>query len=190
MQSLPSISTDFFLNPAFQGEAPYGEQRTAILNAAALARAEQEITAWPGYQVTPQHSLSDLAAALGVASINYKDEGSRFGLGSFKALGGAYAVGRQLCRVLGQQLGRAVQPSELLQGELRQACADITVTCATDGNHGRSVAWGAQLFGCRCVIYIHSTVSDGRRQAIERFGAQVVRTAGNYDDAVRQADHD
>ncbi|CAM3373440.1 diaminopropionate ammonia-lyase [Polaromonas hydrogenivorans] len=190
MHSLPSISTDYFLNPAFQREEPYGEQRASILNAGALASAGQEITAWPGYQVTPRHSLGDLAAALCVASINYKDEGSRFGLGSFKALGGAYAVGRLLCRVLGKRLGRVVNPSDLLQGELRQAASSITVTCATDGNHGRSVAWGAQLFGCRCVIYIHASVSDGRRQAIERYGAQVVRTEGNYDDAVRQADRD
>jgi diaminopropionate ammonia-lyase len=190
MHKLPSISIDYFLNPAFRRQEPYGDQRASILNAGALARAEQEIIAWPGYQVTPQHSLGDLADALGVASIHYKDEGSRFGLGSFKALGGAYAVGRLLCRELGLRLGRDLNPSDLLQGELRQACTDITVTCATDGNHGRSVAWGAQLFGCRCVIYIHASVSDGRKQAIERFAAQVVRTGGNYDDAVRQADRD
>jgi diaminopropionate ammonia-lyase len=126
-----------------------------------------------------------------VASIHYKDEGSRFGLGSFKALGGAYAVARLLCRELGQQLGRVVSHTDL-QGDpaLRQACADITVTCATDGNHGRSVAWGAQMLGCRCVIYIHATVSEGRKEAIARYGAQVVRTTGNYDDSVQQADRD
>jgi diaminopropionate ammonia-lyase len=62
------------------------------------------------------------------------------------------------------------------------------VTCATDGNHGRSVAWGAQLFGCRCVIYIHATVSEGRRAAIARYGAEVIRVPGNYDDSVRHAD--
>jgi len=191
MHNLPAISIDYFLNPAFQRDEPYGDPRATILNAAALAKAEQEITAWPGYQRTPQHALSDLAKALGVASINYKDEGSRFGLGSFKALGGAYAVGRLLCRELGQRLGRTLNPSDLLHDPLlRQAGSDITVTCATDGNHGRSVAWGAQLFGCRCVIYIHAAVSDGRKQAIERFGAKVVRTDGNYDDAVRQADRD
>jgi diaminopropionate ammonia-lyase len=126
-----------------------------------------------------------------VASIHYKDEGSRFGLGSFKALGGAYAVARLLCNELGQRLGRSVSHFELQSDPaLRQASADITVTCATDGNHGRSVAWGAQMLGCRCVIYIHATVSEGRKEAIARYGAQVVRTAGNYDDSVQQADHD
>ncbi len=63
----------------------------------------------------------------------------------------------------------------------------ITVTCATDGNHGRSVAWGARMFGCACVIYIHETVSAARKAAIEGYGATVVRTPGTYDDSVRQA---
>jgi len=63
----------------------------------------------------------------------------------------------------------------------------MTVTCATDGNHGRSVAWGAQLFGCRCVIYIHATVSEGRRAAIAIYGAEVIRVEGNYDDSVHHA---
>jgi diaminopropionate ammonia-lyase len=125
-----------------------------------------------------------------VAAVHYKDEGGRFGLGSFKALGGAYAVARLLCRELGARLGRTLTTQDLLTPALRALCADITVTCATDGNHGRSVAWGAQLFGCRCVIYIHATVSEGRKNAIAHYGAEVVRTPGNYDDAVRQADAD
>ena len=61
------------------------------------------------------------------------------------------------------------------------------MTCATDGNHGRSVAWGAQTFGCRCVIYVHETVSEGRCRAIAAYGAEVRRVAGTYDDAVRRA---
>ena len=156
----------------------------------ALALAQRELTQWQGYAVTPLHSLPALAQAMGVASVHYKDEGSRFGLGSFKALGGAYAVARLLCRELGAQLGRTLTTQDLLTPELRALCGGITVTCATDGNHGRSVAWGAQLFGCQCVIYIHATVSEGRKEAIAQYGAQVVRTAGNYDDAVRQADLD
>ena len=75
-----------------------------------------------------------------------------------------------------------------LAGRWRDVVKDITVTCATDGNHGRSVAWGAQLFGCRCVIYIHATVSEGRGAAIADYGAEVVRVPGNYDDSVRHAD--
>jgi diaminopropionate ammonia-lyase len=74
----------------------------------------------------------------------------------------------------------------VLERQARPA-RELTVTCATDGNHGRSVAWGARLFGCNCVIFIHATVSEGRAEAIRRYGAEVVRVPGNYDDAVRHA---
>ena len=178
-------------NPRFQASEAYGVRRSALLSASALAQAQAVISTWPGYAVTRLCALPALAQAAGVASIHYKDEGSRFGLGSFKGLGGAYAVARLLCRELSQRLGRAVSAADLQSDPaLRQACADITVTCATDGNHGRSVAWGAQMLGCRCVIYIHATVSEGRKDAIARYGAQVVRTSGNYDESVQQADRD
>ncbi|MDO8251767.1 MAG: diaminopropionate ammonia-lyase [Rhodoferax sp.] len=191
MNPLPNLPCTLLLNPRYQPAEPYGAHRETLLSAAALTQAQAVITSWPGYRVTPLCPLAELAAAAGVASIHYKDEGSRFGLGSFKALGGAYAVARLLCRELGQRLGRSLSPDQLLSDPaVRQASADITVTCATDGNHGRSVAWGAQMMGCRCVIYIHATVSNGRKQAIEHYGAQVVRTLGNYDDSVQQADRD
>lgn len=191
MNPLTTHPFTLLVNPRFQSAEPYGAERANLLSVPALAQAQAVITSWPGYAVTPLCALPGLARTAGVASIHYKDEGSRFGLGSFKALGGAYAVARLLCRELGQRLGRPVSHTELQSDlALRQACGDITVTCATDGNHGRSVAWGAQMLGCRCVIYIHATVSDGRKQAIARYGAQVVRTSGNYDEAVQQADHD
>ncbi|HEX2530171.1 MAG TPA: diaminopropionate ammonia-lyase [Burkholderiaceae bacterium] len=190
MSAIPSFPVDLFINSAADRSAPYGDFRSEILSQPALDVAKLEIQAWPGYAATPLHDLKALARQMRVASVQYKDEGGRFGLGSFKALGGAYAVARLLCRVLSARLGRMVTARDLLTDPFRAMASEITVTCATDGNHGRSVAWGAQLFGCRCVIYIHATVSEGRRQAIERYGAEVVRTAGNYDDAVRQADAD
>lgn len=188
MPSLPLIPVDLFLNPACARDAAYGEARRNILGQPALAAAKAEIQSWPGYAVTPLHALKAVARHMDVAGVYYKDEGGRFGLGSFKALGGAYAVSRLLCRVIGERLGRVVTTSDLLTAPCRVLAGEITVTCATDGNHGRSVAWGAQLFGCQCVIYIHATVSEGRRQAIEHYGAKVVRTTGNYDESVRQAD--
>jgi len=190
MSFLPSISVDLFLNPACEREAAYGDGRREILGQPALEVAKSEIQSWPGYAVTPLHELKAIAGKLNVASVHYKDEGGRFGLGSFKALGGAYAVARLLCQLVGERMGRVVTTVDLLTAPCRDLASEITVTCATDGNHGRSVAWGAQLFGCQCVIYIHATVSEGRRQAIERYGAKVIRTAGNYDDSVRQADAD
>ncbi len=168
--------------------APYGPRQRAVLSLDAFERARAEISSWPGYAPTPLHDLAGLAAAAGIARLWYKDEGGRFGLGSFKALGGAYAVERILIERIEAKTGATeVSPKDLLAGAYRAITEGVTVTCATDGNHGRSVAWGAQRFGCACVIYIHAGVSEGRKEAIEQYGARVVRTAGNYDDSVRQA---
>jgi len=157
-------------NPLFDPAAVYGKEQRAILDDDGFGEAWQTISSWPGYAPTPLVPLAGIARHAGIDGLFYKDESSRFGLGSFKALGGAYAVSRVVSQ-------RAVDGRP----------AEITVCCATDGNHGRSVAWGAQMFGCRCVIFIHSTVSEARKQEIEKFGARVVRTKGNYDDSVRLA---
>lgn len=150
--------------------------------------AEREIEQWAGYLATPLIELAGLARAHLVDRVSYKDEGERFGLKSFKALGGAYAVQRLLLDALRRESpGVDATAQALLSHQFSDITGKITVTCATDGNHGRSVAWGAQQFGCRCVIYIHETVSEGRRAAIARYGAEVIRVNGNYDDAVRHA---
>ena len=169
-------------------DAAYGNGRAAILNQAGFDAAEHEIVAWPGYAPTALPSLPALAGRLGIGALWYKDESTRFGLKSFKALGGAYAVFRLIQKAIAAAHGGHVAtPDEVLSGRFRDIVSELTVTCATDGNHGRSVAWGAQLFGCRCVIYIHATVSEGRREAIARYGAEVIRVPGNYDDSVRHA---
>lgn len=159
------------------------------LDPAGRAAALAEIASWPGYAPTPLVLLPGLARAAGVATIGFKDEGGRFGLGSFKALGGAYAVACHLIRCLAAQ-GIAATSAGLAAGQFADRTRPITVTCATDGNHGRSVAWGAQRFHCRAVIYIHETVSEGRSAAIARYGAEVRRVPGTYDDAVRRAAED
>ena len=97
----------------------------------------------------------------------------------------------RLSRVLLEQIekitGSQANIADLVSGRYADICQDICVTCATDGNHGRSVAWGADRFGCRCVIYIHAGVSEMRKTAIESYNAMVVRTDSHYDDSVRQA---
>ncbi len=174
-------------NAAAKKSAPWTEAQNAILNDEAFAAARATISSWPGYAPTPLVPLPSLAAETGVAAIHFKDEGGRFGLGSFKALGGAYAVARLLQRQLEEKLGQAVPMDDITSGNRADLVKDITVCCATDGNHGRSVAWGAQTFGCACVIFIHATVSEGRKSAIEAYGAEVRRCEGNYDDSVREA---
>jgi diaminopropionate ammonia-lyase len=174
------------INPRHR-RGPYPARFAATLSRAAGAEAMALISSWAGYAPTPLVSLAPLARDLGVAEIRYKDEGGRFGLGSFKALGGAHAVFRLLKAERERRTGAPVDARALARGALAEAVADITVTCATDGNHGRSVAWGARLFGARCVIFVHATVSEGRAETIRAYGAEVIRTAGTYDDSVREA---
>jgi diaminopropionate ammonia-lyase len=176
-------------NPAAAPPAePYGSERSAVLNQAGFDAAYGEISSWPDYAPTPLVALPALAASLGLGALHYKDERGRFGLRSFKALGGAYAVANVLRGKVAEATGRTdIGSRALLSGEFPEVVGGATVTCATDGNHGRSVAWGAQLFGCRCVIFVHEHVSQGRRDAIARYGAEVREVRGNYDDAVRHA---
>ncbi|MGQ7847300.1 diaminopropionate ammonia-lyase [Granulosicoccus sp. 3-233] len=181
-------SFELLRNRLADSAASWSAEQDAVLSDAGLSQARTAISSWPGYSSTPLLSLPALANLLGVGNLHYKDESSRFGLGSFKALGGAYAVGRLLQRCIAAETGGAEPDMQaILNGEHVNIVSRMTVCCATDGNHGRSVAWGAERFGCTCVIFIHATVSEARRQAIERYGARVIRTEGNYDDSVRAA---
>lgn len=159
-----------------------------MLGPEAAVKATAMFDLHPAYCATPMHSLRGLADVAGVESIHLKDEGGRLGLGSFKALGGAYAV---VCLVLeeaSRKLGRTVSAAELLDPQIRAVVRKVTVGCATDGNHGRSVAAGANLVGCTASIFVHEGVSAERVEAIARFGANVIRVDGNYDDAVAEAE--
>ena len=132
---LHTLPHAFLANPSVDRAGGYPSRLAGILSAEGLAEASREIATWPGYAPTPLVDLPGLAREAGFAAIRYKDEGGRFGLGSFKALGGAYAVLRQLQARLGD-----ASSTELRSGRHRGRTAAITVCCATDGNHGRSVA--------------------------------------------------
>ena len=164
-----------------------GDAAHRVLSAEAYRMAIDEITKWPGYAPTPLHHLKALANDIGVGEILYKDEGPRFGLGSFKALGGAYAALRVLQREITTRDGRKPRLADIRDGAYKSACARITLVSATDGNHGRSLAWGCNRFGAPCRIYIHADVSEGRAQAMRDLGAEVVRIAGDYDQSVKLA---
>jgi diaminopropionate ammonia-lyase len=153
----------------------------------AAEEVERYLTYRDNHTPTPLRSLPALAAELGVGAIHVKDEGFRLGLGSFKALGGSYAVIRLVLEEAGRQLGRAVDVAELHAPEVRSVASGMTFACATDGNHGRSVAQGAQLVGAGAAIFVHAGVSDERVAAIARFGARMIRVAGTYDDSVVEA---
>lgn len=177
----------FLLNqhPAYREPLDPGDAETLGLTAA--EEVERYLTYRDKHAPTPLHALPSLAAELGVSSIHIKDEGFRLGLGSFKALGGSYAVIRLVLEEASRQFGRPVDIAELHAPEVRAVASGMTVACATDGNHGRSVAQGAQLVGAQAAIFVHSTVSDERVAAIARFGAQIIRVEGTYDASVAEA---
>ena len=135
----------------------------ALFSADECDEAHRIISQWKGYQPTPLIRLSDISAAAGVDQIHYKDESGRFDLGSFKALGGAYAIDYLV----------------------REAPKNKLVVCtATDGNHGRSVAWAARFCGAECHIFLHAKVSEARAQTLYALGATIHRVEGNYDDSI------
>jgi diaminopropionate ammonia-lyase len=156
-------------------------------SADASAEPRQFLKAFPHQPPTPLLELPSLAQRLGLKSLHAKDESFRLGLSSFKGLGGAYAVMRVAQQHAEKLLGRSVLPDELLTPEIRALCSNLTVCCASDGNHGRSVAAGARLIGAQCKIFLHAGVSEERVAHIERLGASIVRINGSYDDSVAEA---
>jgi diaminopropionate ammonia-lyase len=169
------------------GNPKVGEAAYRVISDRNFSDAVAEITAWEGYEPTPLVSLKALAEELDLDRIDYKHEGPRFGLGSFKALGGSYAALRVLQRELSSKLGLDVSLSDVRTGKYSAGCAEITLVSATDGNHGRSLAWGCHRVGAPCHIYIHAEVSEGRAQAMRDLGAKVVRIDGDYDESVALA---
>ncbi|NLG74441.1 MAG: diaminopropionate ammonia-lyase [Chloroflexi bacterium] len=143
----------------------------------------------PGYRMSPLKGLTNLADKLGLGGIWVKDESARLNLSSFKVLGGSYAIYRLLKRRLGLE-DQELSFEELTRGPLREKLGDITFAAATDGNHGRGIAWSASQMGFNSVIYVHKLTSQARIRAIESNGAKVVIVDGNYDDAVRQVYQD
>jgi diaminopropionate ammonia-lyase len=129
-----------------------------------------------------------MAHALGIDTLLYKDEGSRFGLGSFKALGGMYGVYRTLLTSLERETGRGdLSSADFSRDPFAQLLSGFTVTCASAGNHGKAVARGAEMFGCRSVVFLPSHTSPHRVKAIRGLGARISLVDGSFDDAVVRA---
>lgn len=162
----------------------YPAALAAIMNTAKAHESRQWLLKWPGIapDPTPLYDLPDAAKRLGVARLSIKDESVRSPLGSFKALGAPIALVRHIGR-----LHPDFDPATVLSGRYAHALAHDTVISATDGNHGRSLAAAARDAGCPCVIVLHAQVSLEREQAIAAYGAQIVRTAGHYDQSVQEA---
>ena len=155
---------------------------TSEFSAKNCARVYQLHHSIPGYTSTPLQRLRGLAHRLGVGEIWVKDESSRFGLNAFKALGASYAIAVQ---ILG---GEEELHFDKVQARVTDdSHSNIIFVTATDGNHGRAVAWISELLGVLCVVYMPHGSEQIRIDAIRAHGAQVEVLAGSYDDAVNHA---
>lgn len=164
-----------------------GDAAYRVLTEEDFKTARAEITQWDGYTPTPLEHLKGLAGNINVGELFYKNEGPRFGLRSFKALGGSYAAQCVLQREISKTIGLDVSLADIRTAKYAAECGDITLISATDGNHGRALAWGCKRFGTPCRIYIHAEVSEGRAQAMRDLGATVIRIEGDYDTSVMLA---
>jgi len=140
----------------------------------------------PRYYPTPLVKLNSLASRLGLSNIFIKDESKRFGINSFKVLGGAYAISRFLYSKLGRPY--TGMDFEALKAEhIKMAAGDMTFATASDGNHGMGVAWTAQNLGYRAVVYLPEGTTAARINNIRETGAEVKVTSLGYDDTVSLA---
>ena len=141
---------------------------------------------FPQYAPTPLRSLDAMAGELGLGGLYVKDESYRFGLNAFKVLGGSYAIARQVAKKTGQPMERMTY-AYLSGPELQKAFPPTTFYTATDGNHGRGVAWAARQLGQRAVVRMPKGTSQSRLENVRREGATVTIEEMNYDDCVRLA---
>ncbi len=141
---------------------------------------------FPVYQETPLVRLNRLAGELGVAGIYVKDESFRFGLNAFKVLGGSYAIGNYIAKKLGMDIDE-LPYEKMVSKEIKEKTGEITFISATDGNHGRGVAWTAHELGQKSIILMPKGSAMERLLNIRAAGADATITDLNYDDAVRLA---
>lgn len=139
----------------------------------------------PGYAPTPLVELGEVAAEHGWSRVAIKNEQRRFGLPAYKVLGGSWALHEAIRRQLGKAEGVVIPFAELR--EAARGLGPVTLTTATDGNHGRGIAFMAQHLGFECVIFIPRDMVAEREAAIASHGARVVRVGGGYEEAVQQA---
>ena len=152
--------SNFLINKAYNFDR---KRILKLIPSNLLLNSNKTISNWKNYKKTPLLKLEKLNRNLKLNNIFYKDESKRFHLKSFKALGGAYAVEKKT-----------------------KGKKNLVISSATAGNHGRSVAWGAKRLGLKCKIFVSQYVSENRVKEIEKFGADVIRVRGNYENSLNE----
>lgn len=162
------------------------DKNLPVMSLENVAKARAFHESFPQYAVTPLADLEGMAGNLGLAGLYVKDESYRFGLNAFKVLGGSFAMARYIA----QQTGKDVSETDfdyLTSDELANDFGQATFFTATDGNHGRGVAWAAQKLGQKAVVHMPKGTVSTRKENIAKLGADVTIEELNYDDCVRLA---
>ena len=162
------------------------DRQLGVMSLNHVAKARAFHNSFPQYSVTPLARLDGMAEHLGLGGLFVKDESYRFGLNAFKVLGGSFAMARYIA----QQMGRDVSEMTydyLTSEDFRKEFGQATFFTATDGNHGRGVAWAANKLGQKAVVHMPKGSSRSRYDNIAKEGAKVTIEEVNYDDCVRMA---
>lgn len=149
-------------------------------------KAREFHRSFPMYKETPLHSLNALADECGVSGIYIKDESYRFGLNAFKVLGGSFAIGNYIAERTGEDIS-GMPFEKMISDEVRDALGELTFITATDGNHGRGVAWTANVLKQKSIVYMPKGTARERLDNILKLGSDASITELSYDDAVRKA---
>lgn len=162
------------------------EESVKFLNKEEVSKAKKFHESFLEYDETPLIDLKELAEKIGLGGIYLKDESYRFGLNAFKVLGGSFAMGKYLAEKLGEDIDD-LPYEKMICKEVKDKLGDITFVTATDGNHGRGVAWTANRLKQKSVVFMPKGSSIKRLNNIKAEGAEASITELNYDDAVRLA---
>lgn len=162
------------------------DKNLAIMSIEEGEKARAFHQSFPQYEVTPLTELPLMADHLGLGALFVKDESYRFGLNAFKVLGGSYSMAKYVAQKLGKDVSELTY-DVFTSEELRKEFGQATFFTATDGNHGRGVAWAAKRLGQKAVIFMPKGTTETRLKNIEKEGATVTIEELNYDDCVRKA---
>lgn len=163
-----------------------GDQQLSVMALDEVQRARRFHRSFPQYAVIPLARLFRMAGQLGLKDVFVKDESYRFGLNAFKVLGGSFAMARYIAKELGKSVDE-MSYDYLTSNQLKQEFGQATFFTATDGNHGRGVAWAANRLGQKAVVHMPKGSSKSRFDNIAREGAKVTIEEVNYDECVRIA---
>ncbi|MCF8567922.1 diaminopropionate ammonia-lyase [Alicyclobacillus tolerans] len=180
------VSLKHLINDRSRTNETIEELSLHLVNQEVIEKVRNFHKSFPGYQMTPLHTMRELSRRLHVQKIWIKDESYRFGLNAFKALGGSYAIGRYLANQLNIDISE-LSFERLKSRPIKEQLGDIVFVTATDGNHGRGIAWAARQVGQKSVVFMPKGSSQFRLNDIKQEGAQASITELNYDDTVRFA---